>query len=117
VAADPDEGRSNTQPPRHPTSKYCDHRENRFPNVIRIGRRFGDPDLTALGLLGLGQSLVLIGEGEQGLRCLDEVMVSVLTGELNPIVTGVVYCAAVESGQLAYDAQRTADWTRALAQW
>ena len=60
-----------------------------------LGRRFGDPDLRAFGALGHGQALIAIGDVPAGIELLDEVMVSVTTGEVGPITSGIVYCAVI----------------------
>jgi DNA-binding CsgD family transcriptional regulator len=90
---------------------------DRFEQALAIGRRCADPDLTAMTSMGIGQALVTMGEVAEGLGRHDEVMVSVVADELNPIVTGIIYCAVVEACQQGYDARRAAEWTRALGRW
>ncbi len=63
--------------------------------VAEIGTRFGDQDLIAIGVHEQGHALVRQGRFEDGLRLLDEVMVTVTTGELSPIVAGIVYCNTI----------------------
>ena len=60
-----------------------------------IGDRFDDADLRAFGTLCQGQALIAAGETAAGVARLDEVMVSVTTGELGPITTGIVYCGVI----------------------
>jgi hypothetical protein len=45
--------------------------------AIETGRRFDDADLRALGVLGLGQALIGLGDTVDGTARLDDVMVSV----------------------------------------
>jgi hypothetical protein len=61
--------------------------------------------------------LVSIGSTDEGLRRLDEVMVSVIADELNPIVTRIIYCAVIDACQEGYDARRAGEWTQALTRW
>src|SRR4029453_14366007 len=63
--------------------------------VAEIGTRFGDEDLIAIGVQEQGHAPVRQGPFEEGLRLLDEVMVTVTTGELSPIVAGIVYCNTI----------------------
>ena len=56
-----------------------------FEQVAAIAERFGDPDLTAMGRLGRGQSLIAMGEIRRGVRLLDEAMIAVIAGEVSPI--------------------------------
>jgi DNA-binding CsgD family transcriptional regulator len=88
-----------------------------FEEALAIARRCGDRTLAALAGLGIGQCLVATGEVAEGLRRLDEVMVSVITDELNPVIAGIIYCAVINACQEGYDARRAGEWTLALARW
>jgi ATP/maltotriose-dependent transcriptional regulator MalT len=71
----------------------------------------------ALALLAGGQSRIALGEIDGGIRLLDEVMVSVTTGEVSPIASGLIYCAVIEACFDTYDLRRAAEWTAALHDW
>lgn len=88
-----------------------------FDDAHDAGRRFGDPDLEALGRLGKGQVLIRSGRIDEGTTLLDEVMVAVDAGDLTPRVVGLVYCAAVETCQEIFDVHRARAWTDALSRW
>lgn len=88
-----------------------------FEQVLEIGERFGEPDLIALGRLGQGRSLVVMGEHQPGLALLDEAMVSVTSGETSPMISGRVYCAVILVCQQAFDLTRANQWTAALSAW
>ena len=55
--------------------------------------------------------------GERGLTLSDEAMLSATSGELEPIVTGLIYCAAITTFQYVYALRRAREWTAALAGW
>jgi DNA-binding CsgD family transcriptional regulator/tetratricopeptide (TPR) repeat protein len=82
-----------------------------------IAERFGDADLLALAVHSQGHLLVLAGHVKEGLALLDESMVAVTTGELSPIVSGIVYCGVIIGCQAAFDLRRAQEWTGALAAW
>ncbi|MFE7902944.1 LuxR C-terminal-related transcriptional regulator [Streptomyces sp. NPDC057424] len=87
------------------------------PKVTECGRRFDDPDLTAMGLHMEGRMKIFAGQVADGLSLLDEAMVSVLAGEVSPIFSGVIYCSSVEACQQISDFGRMGEWTHALTTW
>jgi DNA-binding CsgD family transcriptional regulator len=85
--------------------------------AIATGERFAEPDLVMYARGTQGKVLVLRGQVEEGLRLLDEVMVSVVAGELSPLMTGLVYCAVIDTCHQAYALNRAREWTRAFSGW
>ena len=85
--------------------------------ITVIGSRFDDSDLVAIGLMEQGHALVRQGRVAQGLRLVDETMVSVTTGELSPIVAGLVYCNTIAFCRDVYELRRAREWTAALTRW
>ena len=82
-----------------------------------IGERYGDPDLVTIARMGQGHALVRQGRMEEGFRLVDETMVAVTTGELSPIVAGIVYCNTIGFCQTAHEVRRAREWTNALTEW
>ncbi|ONI90027.1 helix-turn-helix transcriptional regulator [Saccharothrix sp. ALI-22-I] len=85
--------------------------------ITAIGERFGDPDLVAIGRMEQGHALVRTGHADDGLRLIDETMVAVTSGELSPIVTGIVYCNTISFCRGVYQLRRVREWTAALTRW
>jgi DNA-binding CsgD family transcriptional regulator len=81
------------------------------------GDRFRDADLLALALHIQGQSLIKQAHTAEGLRLLDEAMLGVTSGEVSPVITGVVYCGVISGCEDAYDVRRAQEWTEALSRW
>ena len=44
-------------------------------------------------------------------------MVAVSTGELSPIVAGIVYCNTIAFCRDVYEVRRAREWTAALTRW
>lgn len=88
-----------------------------FSQVLNMALHYGDPDLLALGRLGVGRGLVRMGEVEEGVALLDQAMVSVTAGEVSAIVSGIVYCATIDACREIFDLRRAREWTSALSYW
>ncbi|MFD0145157.1 MULTISPECIES: LuxR C-terminal-related transcriptional regulator [unclassified Streptomyces] len=88
-----------------------------FTRVLEIGERFADPELVALARHGQGRALIAGGETAAGATLLDESMVAVTSGELSPLVTGLVYCSVIEACHDMFDLRRAQEWTAALSDW
>ncbi|HEY7638620.1 MAG TPA: response regulator transcription factor [Steroidobacteraceae bacterium] len=82
-----------------------------------IGERFAERDLIAFARNLRGRALLALGRVEQGLAMLDESMVAAISGELSPIVTGIVYCSSIVSCHRVFALDRVREWTVALSQW
>lgn len=82
-----------------------------------IAERHADNDLLALALHVQGRALLRQERVAEGLRLLDEAMVSVTTGELSPQVTGLVYCGVIGACREVWALGRAHEWTAALAEW
>lgn len=88
-----------------------------FDEATRIAQQCGDGDLATLSRHGHGQALVAMGETASGVAMLDEAMVAVVSGETSPIVTGIVYCAVIDTCHDMFDLRRAGQWTDALTRW
>jgi DNA-binding NarL/FixJ family response regulator len=88
-----------------------------YERVVEAGTRFDDPDLVALGLMGMGEVRIHAGEVQAGMTLLDESMVGVAAGEVSPLMAGLVYCAVIGACNEAADLRRSQEWTEALSRW
>ncbi len=88
-----------------------------FAQVATIGDQHREPDLIAFGRLGLGQATIMLGEIPKGIALLDEAMVAVTAGEVSPILSGLIYCAVIDTCQEVFDLRRAREWTTALTVW
>ncbi|MEX2542704.1 MAG: LuxR C-terminal-related transcriptional regulator [Trueperaceae bacterium] len=88
-----------------------------FEQAANIGERFADPDLMALARQGQGRALLRWQKVDEGVSLLDEAMVTVETGEVSPVVVGVVYCSVIDACREIFDLHRAQEWTTALTRW
>ena len=51
------------------------------------------------------------------MRLIDETMVAATTGELSPIVAGIVFCYTISFCRDVYELRRAREWTAALTRW
>ena len=76
-----------------------------------------DPAACAIGRVAEARLLILDGDVQQGLALLDEAGVATVSGELDALSTGVVYCELVCAlqGLALYDVAE--QWTEAMERW
>jgi DNA-binding CsgD family transcriptional regulator len=82
-----------------------------------LGHRLGRPDLMALGLNGEGRALIRSGQVVDGLKLLDEAMVTVLDGQLAPFATGTLYCHTIATCHEVVDIRRMSRWVDLTEDW
>ncbi|HUP75303.1 MAG TPA: hypothetical protein VM282_19820 [Acidimicrobiales bacterium] len=84
--------------------------------AIEVGSKC-DPAACAIGRVAEARLLILDGDIEQGLALLDEAGVATVSGDLDPLSTGVVYCELVCAlqGLAQYDVAE--QWTEAMERW
>jgi DNA-binding NarL/FixJ family response regulator len=82
-----------------------------------LGRRLDQPDLVAMGLNGEGRALIKSGRSVDGLKLLDEAMVAVLGGELDPFASGTLYCHTIAACHEVADIRRMTRWIELTERW
>jgi len=85
--------------------------------AIGVGTRFRDRDLIAGARHVEGRTLLEMGRVEEGFALLDETMVEVMSGEMSPMMTGLVYCSVINCCQRVHALRRAREWTAALSRW
>jgi class 3 adenylate cyclase len=88
-----------------------------YDRALEFAARSGDRDLAGMSLHDKGHALCLLGRVEKGLAMLDEAMVAVVGGELQPQAAGYVYCGMIGVCSKLGDYRRAADWTEATLRW
>ncbi|MBA3396362.1 MAG: transcriptional regulator [Deltaproteobacteria bacterium] len=76
-----------------------------------------DRAAAAIGHVASARCLLLAGDVRAGLAMLDEAGVAMLSGELDPLSTGVVYCEVVCALQALAQYDLAEQWTQAMERW
>jgi DNA-binding NarL/FixJ family response regulator len=88
-----------------------------FIEAAKIADQCRDVSIATLCRLGQGQSLVMLGQVDSGVALHDEVMVACTSGAVTPLITGVAYCAVIDSCRERFDIRRAQEWTDVLVRW
>ena len=86
-------------------------------SAAAIGDRFAERDLSACARHLQGRIRIGQGRVPEGLALLDEAMIAVATGELSPLMTGLIYCSVIDACQGVCALDRAREWTEALSHW
>lgn len=76
-----------------------------------------DSAAVALGRVAEARSLILQGDVTTGLELLNEAAVATVSGEIDPLSTGVVYCELVCALQALGQYDLAEQWTEAMERW
>lgn len=84
--------------------------------AVEVGSRC-DPAAHAIGRVAEARLLIMDGDVPRGLALLDEVGVATVSGDLDPLSTGIVFCELVCAlqGLAQYDVAE--EWTEAMERW
>ena len=85
--------------------------------ALEIGAKFGDSDLQALALHDRGRMLVDAGQVAEGMALMDEATAAAVSGEFEPLTTGVIYCNTIVACEHVADYVRAGEWTEAAKRW
>jgi tetratricopeptide (TPR) repeat protein len=84
--------------------------------AIEIGSTW-DQAACAIGRVAEARLIILDGDVEQGLALLDEVGVATVSGDLDALSTGIVYCELVCALQGLAQYDMAEEWTAAMERW
>ena len=85
--------------------------------AIEAGTRQGEPAAAAIGRVAQGRLLILDGRLEEGLELLDDAAVATVSGELDALSVGILYCELICAMQGLAQYDRAEEWTAAMERW
>jgi tetratricopeptide (TPR) repeat protein len=85
--------------------------------AVELGVRLGVMPAMVIGRVALARLTLLDGHLEDGLGQLDEIATLLMSGEVDPLTTGMMYCELIcaAQGLALYD--RATEWTDVMERW
>ena len=91
-------------------------REN-AERAIRLGRELGVQPAVVIGQVAIARLRIADGEVDEGLAALDEVAALLMSGQVDPLTTGMMYCELICAAQWLALHDRARDWTEVMDRW
>lgn len=85
--------------------------------VAKAGEDHGDPTLLAWGLHWRGLAMIKLGYLDEGWSLLDEAMLGVSSGQMQPIWAGFLHCGMVLICEQLGDPRRGWQWVEVTERW
>jgi tetratricopeptide (TPR) repeat protein len=85
--------------------------------AIDVGTRHGAAEPVAVASVARARLRILDGDVDDGLALLDEAAVELLSGRLDPLAVGMVYCELICAMQGLAQYDRAEEWTDAMERW
>lgn len=85
--------------------------------AIELGQRLGVGPAVVIGRVAAARVEILDGNVEEGLGLLDEVGAVLMSGEVDPLTTGMMYCELICAAQGLALHDRAREWTEAMERW
>ena len=85
--------------------------------AVELGERLGVPPAVVIGRVALARLSISAGDVEEGLAQLDEIAVQLLSGEVDPLTTGMMFCELICAAQSLVRLDRARDWTELMERW
>jgi tetratricopeptide (TPR) repeat protein len=85
--------------------------------AIELGERFDVLTAVVIGRVASARVAILGGEVESGLDQLDEVAALLLSGRVDPLTTGMIYCELICAAQGLALHDRAREWTDTMERW
>jgi len=85
--------------------------------AVELGERFDVMAAVAMGRTAAGRIAVLDGDVDGGLDQLDEVAALLMSGDVDALTTGMMYCELVCAAQGLARYERAREWTESMERW
>ncbi len=86
-------------------------------DVAALAAELADPTLGCFALVLRGVAAIRDGRVADGFAALDEAMLPVVAGQVDPLWAGDIYCSVIHVCEGLADLARMRAWTDAMARW
>ena len=85
--------------------------------AIELGGRLGVAPAVVIGRVAAARVRIFDGHVDEGLELLDEIGVLLMSGEVDPLTTGMMYCELICAAQGLARHDRASEWTEVMERW
>jgi tetratricopeptide (TPR) repeat protein len=85
--------------------------------AIDLGTRLGVAPVVMIGRVCMARVTILGGHVDGGLEQLDEIAIDLMSGAVDPLTTGIMYCELICAAQGMALHDRAAEWTDVMHRW
>ncbi len=85
--------------------------------AIELGTRLGVEPAVVIGRVCTARVTIFSGHVQEGLDLLDEIAIDLMSGEVDPLTTGMMYCELICAAQGMALQDRANDWTESMDRW
>ena len=84
---------------------------------IELGRRYGIEPSVLIGRVATARLLIFEGQTGEGLEILDDVALTLMSGGVDDMTSGMAYCELICAVQGLAMYERAGEWTQAMEHW
>lgn len=85
--------------------------------AIELGKRHNFPAAVLIGNVAIARLRIFEGSAAEGIDGLDDVAISLASGDVDAMTCGMAYCEMICAAQGLARYDRAAEWTQAMEQW
>ena len=85
--------------------------------AVDLGKRLGVPPAVLVGRTAQARLLIFDEQIDEGVEMLDDIALTLMSGDVDPMTSGMVYCEVICAVQGLALYERAAEWTQAMEHW
>lgn len=85
--------------------------------AVDLGERLGVAPAVLVGRTAIARLRIFAGQIDEGVEMLDDIALTLMSGDVDPMTSGMVYCEVICAVQGLALYERAAEWTQAMEHW